>query len=448
MEGRMISNGKTKVITELSDSTSSTHALPRPPSKRARHASIVNTTRFKGVVPQHNGNWGAQIYANHHRMWLGTFRSEKEAAMAYDSAAIRLRSNDSHRNIPWTSITAHEPHFQSRYPTEVVLNMIRDGSYEFKFAEFLRSYSKSGEKDGNLTQMRSPTDRWLMCKQLFQKELTPSDVGKLNRLVIPKKYALKYLPSISEGGGEEGEKSDYADDVQLVFYDRSMRMWKFRYCYWKSSQSFVFTRGWNRFVKDNQLKHNDTISFYMCKCRDNNSTVTKTFCMIYVNKGENNNGSLVGMSNIQYGEMQVPLHLPQGKNVIHVGDEGKADGDEEKAEEEESTKQSPKREGELKKPFRLFGDEEKAEEEESTKQSLKHEGELEKPFRLFGDEEKAEEEESNKQSPGDEEKAEEEESTKQSRKRSAALRCSSAWPTKENGRMRAHGRQQTPCSLA
>ncbi|KAK1552827.1 hypothetical protein Q3G72_024012 [Acer saccharum] len=313
--------------------------------------------------------------------------------MAYDSAAIRLRSNDSHRNIPWTSITAHEPNFQSCYPTEVVLNMIRDGSYEFKFAEFLRSYSKSGEKDGNLTQMRSPTDGWLMCKQLFQKELTPSDVGKLNRLVIPKKYALKYFLSISESGGEEGEKSDYADDVQLVFYDRSMRMWKFRYCYWKSSQSFVFTRGWNRFVKDNQLKHNDTISFYMCECRDNNSTLTKTFCMIYGNKGENNNGSLVGMSNIQYGEMQVPLHLPLGQNVIDVGDE-------EKAEEEESTKQSPKHEGELKKSFRLFGDEEKAEEEkstkqspgdeekaeeeESTKQSPKHEGKLKNPFRLFG----------------------------------------------------------------
>ncbi|TXG60760.1 hypothetical protein EZV62_012123 [Acer yangbiense] len=377
MEGHMISNGKTKVITELSDSTSSTRALPQPPSKRARHASIVNTTRFKGVVPQHNGNWGAQIYANHNRMWLGTFRSEKEAAMAYDSAAIRLRSNDSHRNIPWTSITAHEPNFQSRYPTEVVLNMIRDGSYEFKFAEFLRSYSKSGEKDGNLTQMRSPTDGWLMCKQLFQKELTPSDVGKLNRLVIPKKYALKYFPSISESGGEEGEKSDYADDVQLVFYDRSMRMWKFRYCYWKSSQSFVFTRGWNRFVKDNQLKHNDTISFYMCECRDKNSTLTKTFCMIYGNKGENNNGSLVGMSNIQYGEMQVPLHLPLGQNVIDVGDE-------EKAEEKESTKQSPKHECELKKSFRLFGDEEKAEEEESTKQSPKHEGKLKNPFRLFG----------------------------------------------------------------
>ncbi|CAN6889686.1 unnamed protein product [Brassica oleracea var. botrytis] len=26
-----------------------------------------------------------------------------------------------------------------------------------------------------------------------------------------------------------------------------MRQWKFRYCYWTSSQSFVFTSGWKRF---------------------------------------------------------------------------------------------------------------------------------------------------------------------------------------------------------
>ncbi|KAG6625667.1 hypothetical protein CIPAW_16G114200 [Carya illinoinensis] len=35
--------------------------------------------------------------------------------------------------------------------------------------------------------------------------------------------------------------------VLLTFScDRSIRICKFRYCNWKSSQSFVFTRGWNR----------------------------------------------------------------------------------------------------------------------------------------------------------------------------------------------------------
>ncbi|KAM6550146.1 hypothetical protein CsatB_021822 [Cannabis sativa] len=68
--------------------------------------------KFKGVVPQQNGNWGAQIYANHQRIWLGTFKSEKAATMAYDSAAIKLQNGDINRNFPWTNITLHEPNFK------------------------------------------------------------------------------------------------------------------------------------------------------------------------------------------------------------------------------------------------------------------------------------------------------------------------------------------------
>lgn len=95
------------------------------------------------------------------------------------------------------------------------------------------------------------------CTQLFQKELTPSDVGKLNRLVIPKKHAVSYFPYVGGSADESGSV-----DVEAVFYDKLMRLWKFRYCYWKSSQSYVFTRGWNRFVKDKKLKAKDVIAFF------------------------------------------------------------------------------------------------------------------------------------------------------------------------------------------
>uniref|UniRef100_A0A5B7CG69 AP2/ERF domain-containing protein n=1 Tax=Davidia involucrata TaxID=16924 RepID=A0A5B7CG69_DAVIN len=57
------------------------------------------------------------IYANHQRIWLATFKSEKEAAMACDSAG---RSGDSHTNFPWTDITIQEPNFQSQFSTEAV----------------------------------------------------------------------------------------------------------------------------------------------------------------------------------------------------------------------------------------------------------------------------------------------------------------------------------------
>ena len=56
--------------------------------------------------------------------------------MAYDNASIRVRSRDSDRNFPWTNVTVHEPNFQSHSSTETILNMIREGSYLFKFVDY------------------------------------------------------------------------------------------------------------------------------------------------------------------------------------------------------------------------------------------------------------------------------------------------------------------------
>lgn len=224
-------------------------------AKRARYEEEedVGFQKLKGVVPQQNGHWGAQIYANHQRIWLGTFKSEKDAAMAYDSATVKLRSGESHRNFPWNDQTVQEPLFQSHYSMEKVVSMIRNGTYQTKFSTFLRNQSQRGKE--YIVGVKN--EEQFSCMQIFHKELTPSDVGKLNRLVIPKKHAVTYLPLI---GGNNN-----VDDQEVVFYDKLMRLWKFRYCYWKSSQSYVFTRGWNRFVKDKKLKAKDTIVFYVCE---------------------------------------------------------------------------------------------------------------------------------------------------------------------------------------
>ncbi|CAF2215309.1 hypothetical protein HID58_028467 [Brassica napus] len=262
-----ISN-EAKTTTETSGSSNSFLRLATKPtvSTTTRIAlSNTATTKYKGVVQQQNGHWGAQIYAEHRRIWLGTFKSAAEAAAAYDSASIKLRGFDanSHRNFPWSELTVHEPDFQILYTTEAVLNMIRDGSYHHKFRDHVMSRSRMA--NFNMVQSKQESNKCFSCTQLFHKELTPSDVGKLNRLVIPKKYAVKHLPFISDDQ-EEGEA---VDDVEVVFYDSTMRQWKFRYCYWRSSQSFVFTRGWNGFVKEKNLKEKDVIVFYSCDVPSN-----------------------------------------------------------------------------------------------------------------------------------------------------------------------------------
>ncbi|CAL4928729.1 unnamed protein product [Urochloa decumbens] len=89
-------------------------------------------------------------------------------------------------------------------------------------------------------------------EHMFDKVVTPSDVGKLNRLVIPKQHAEKYFP-LDAAANEKG--------LLLSFEDRSGKPWRFRYSYWNSSQSYVMTKGWSRFVKEKRLDAGDTVSF-------------------------------------------------------------------------------------------------------------------------------------------------------------------------------------------
>lgn len=91
-------------------------------------------------------------------------------------------------------------------------------------------------------------------ESMFEKPLTPSDVGKLNRLVIPKQYAEKYFPL---GGADSAE----CKGLLLSFEDESGKCWRFRYSYWNSSQSYVLTKGWSRYVKDKRLDAGDVVLF-------------------------------------------------------------------------------------------------------------------------------------------------------------------------------------------
>lgn len=96
-----------------------------------------------------------------------------------------------------------------------------------------------------------------MKEAMFEKPLTPSDVGKLNRLVIPKQHAEKYFPL--SGGGDSGSGGEKG--LLLSFEDESGKFWRFRYSYWNSSQSYVLTKGWSRYVKEKRLDAGDVVLF-------------------------------------------------------------------------------------------------------------------------------------------------------------------------------------------
>ncbi|XP_020585976.1 AP2/ERF and B3 domain-containing transcription factor At1g51120-like [Phalaenopsis equestris] len=250
------------------------YAIPLAQAKQ--QVSTMLLSWYDGVALQPNNLWVAQIYDNHNLILLGTFGSEISAARAYDSAARKLYGSDFFRNLLLTNVTIHEPSFQSLHTKEAIIDMIRDGSYEPKFIEFVWIHHPNFRYSGFVAwPTSSDTLHGFLFKEMFHKELILTDMENKEELVLPYQ-ALFYFQTLNSK----------TDEAWLEFKDKRNRKWAFKCCCRSNNYSYILTAGWDTFANEMELCVNDIVVFY--RSRDWGRCPTKIFYMVDIIRGVRN----------------------------------------------------------------------------------------------------------------------------------------------------------------